>query len=106
MFDDIIDTVSPAWEAMTVPALNTPVQMLSVCDVDGRLRPLRFRYEDGQHQLQTVQVREVLVARELSYVGLQVYQYVCKAACNGLELLFELRYTVRTHRWVLYRMIN
>ena len=87
-------------------ALNLPVEMISLCAVDGVLRPLRFRYEGDGHQLQTVKVNEVLVAKELNYVGIQSYLFICKAFLNDKELIFELRYTVKTHCWVLFRMIN
>ena len=87
-------------------ALNMPIEMISVCAVDGEIRPLRFRYEDDYHKLHIVRVNEVMVAKELNYVGVQSYLYVCKAFINDREIMFELRYEVKTHRWVLFRMIN
>jgi hypothetical protein len=87
-------------------ALNQPIEMISLCTVDGALRPLRFRYEDDGHCLQTIKVNEVLVAKELNYVGLQSYLFICKALSGNQEILFELRYTVKTHNWVLFRIIT
>ncbi len=33
-----------------------PIEMISVCDKDGELRLLCFRYEDGTHRLHMVKV--------------------------------------------------
>ncbi len=87
-------------------ALNLPIEMISICYADGQLRPLRFRYEDNNHSLFTVKIAEILVARELNYVGRQFYQYICKALSAKKEMLFELRYEVKNHRWTLFRFLN
>ena len=31
--------------------------------------------------------------------------FLCKALLEGAEKLYELRYTVRTHRWTLFREV-
>lgn len=84
---------------------NIPVEILTVCGTDGRMQPLRFRLEDENHQLHTVSVRQVLSVKEVQYVGIEAMVYLCRAEFEGRERLFELRYTVRTHRWVLLRMV-
>ena len=84
---------------------NLPVQMIACCDASGAMRPLRFRFEDGTHALRTVQVREVVDCREHSYVGIEAFFFLCRAVLDGQEKLYELKYTVHTHRWALLREI-
>ena len=84
---------------------NIPVEILTVCGTDGRLQPLRFRLEDAAHQLHTVSVEQVISVKEVQYVGIEALVYLCRAKFRQRERLFELRYTVRTHRWVLMRMV-
>lgn len=84
---------------------NIPVEILTVCGTDGRLQPIRFRLEDEAHQLHTVSVGQVISVKEVQYVGIEALVYLCKAEFRGRERLFELRYTVSTHRWVLLRMV-
>lgn len=86
-------------------ALNLPVQVIAHCGLDGELRPLRFRYEDGQHLLHTVSITEVVDCRKIEYVGVEAFTYLCKARQEEREKLFELRYTVRTHKWSLFREV-
>ena len=85
---------------------NMPVQMIAHCDADGSMQPLRFRFEDAEHTLHTVQITQVIDSRRVEYVGMEAYIYLCRAAMWGRERLFELKYTVRTHRWVLFREIH
>lgn len=84
---------------------NVPIQILTVCGVDGALEPVRFRLEDAAHRLHTVSVKQVVSVKEVQYVGIEALIYLCRADFGGRERLFELRYTVRSHRWVLLRMV-
>lgn len=84
---------------------NIPVQMIAHCAADGSMQPLRFRFEDPEHMLCTVQISEVVSSRRIEYVGIEAFLYLCKAVLDGRERMFELKYTVRTHRWVLFREV-
>ena len=85
--------------------VNLPIEMISVCAVDGQMRPLRFRLEDRQRQLVVVPVREVVVSRETDFAGTKIYVYVCQVVLENIEHLVELRYLVKTHRWILFRFL-
>ena len=85
--------------------MNVQIEMICVCAVDGRLTPLRFRMEDEEHCLQTVAIEQVVTAKPIQYAGIDAIQYLCKATLGGKERMFELRYTVRTHRWTLFRVV-
>ena len=49
------------------------VEVISVCDTGGGLRPLRFRFEGEDHQLHRVDIDQVLSTREVSYVGIEAW---------------------------------
>ena len=84
---------------------NLPVQVIVHCGAEGELTPLRFRYEDDKHQLHTVHVEQITDSRRASFVGIETMHYLCKARVDGKEHLYELKYTVQTHKWVLFRQI-
>jgi hypothetical protein len=79
--------------------------MISVCSTDGDIKPLRFRMEDEGHRLCTVPITQVVCSKPLQYAGVDSIQYLCKSVVEGKEKLFDLRYTVRTHRWTLFRVV-
>ena len=85
--------------------MNLQIEMISVCGTDGALTPLRFRMEDEEQCLQTVAISQVVSSRTIQYAGIDAIQYLCKARLAGKERLFELRYTVRTHCWTLFRTV-
>lgn len=84
---------------------NLPVQVLSCCDADGRMEPLRFRLEDEDHLLRTVSISQVIRVSEVRRVGVESLTFLCRAELGGRERLLELRYGLRTHRWVLLRLL-
>lgn len=83
----------------------TKVEMISVCSYDGKLSPLRFRFEDADQYLQTVSVTKILDRREMTYVNVEYFLFICKGVMQERERLFELRYAVTSHKWELFRII-
>ena len=84
---------------------NQPVDVISVCTADGEIRPLRLRMEDEQHQLLRVDIEEIVSMKPVQYVGIEAQIFLCKACVKGREWLFELKYTIRSHNWCLYRRV-
>lgn len=86
--------------------VNIPVQLMAVCNTNGDLIPRWFRYEDGEHCIQSVCIQQVLSWKELEYVGIRILQYICQAEVCGRKRIFELRYHVDSHRWSFFQMLD
>ena len=84
---------------------NMPIDVICVCSACGEIRPLRFRMENEAHKLLRIDIDEVLSTRKIQYVGIEAHIFLCKALVEGKEWLFELKYTIRTHCWCLFRRI-
>ena len=82
-----------------------PVDVICVCSACGEIRPLRFRMEDENHQLLRVDIDEVISMRPIQYVGIEAKLFLCRAVVEGKQWLFELKYTIRSHSWCLYRRV-
>lgn len=82
-----------------------PVDVISVCNADGSIRPLRFRMEDEEHQLLRIDIDEVISCRKVQIVGIEAHIFLCKSTVRGKRWLFELRYTIRSHSWCLLRKV-
>ena len=83
-----------------------PVDVISMCSVDGNIRPLRFRMENEAHQLVRVDIDEVISVKQVQYVGIEAYVFLCRATMQQKQWLFELKYTIRTHVWCLHRSVS
>ena len=82
-----------------------PVDVISVCSADGTIRSLRLRMEDEDHQLLRVDIDEVISSKQIQYVGIEAYIFLCRATVREKSWLFELRYTIRSHSWCLIRKV-
>ena len=76
-----------------------------MCSANGDILPLRLRMEDEDHQLLRVDVEEVISCKKIQYVGIEAHVFLCKATVRDKKWLFELKYTIRSHSWVLQRMV-
>ena len=84
---------------------NTPVDVISVCSADGSIKPLRIRTEDEDHQLLRIDIEEVISCKKIQYVGIEAHVFLCRATIRGKESIFELKYTIRSHNWLLMRKV-
>ena len=66
---------------------NRPVEMISICSTEGRILPVRFRFEAEDRSIRTVSISEVVSTKEISYVGIEAILYFCKAQMEELERL-------------------
>ena len=85
--------------------INTPVDVISMCSANGDIRPLRLRMEAEDHQLMRVDIDEVVSSKPIQYVGIEAILFLCRAMVEEQERLFELKYTIRSHRWQFMRMV-
>lgn len=83
-----------------------PVDVISMCSADGNIRPLRLRIEDDAHQLIRVDIDEVISVKQVQYVGIEAFIFLCRATVEQKRWLFELKYTIRTHVWCLHRSVS
>ena len=82
-----------------------PVDVISMCSANGDILPLRIRLEDEEHQLLRVDIDEVVGSKQVQYVGIEAYVFLCRATVHEKTWLFELKYTVRSHNWTLIRKV-
>lgn len=82
-----------------------PVDVISVCTVDGCIRPLRLRLEEEMQEPVRIDIEDVLKVTEIPHVGVEANIFLCRARPHGKEMLFELKYTFRSHSWCLLRRI-
>ena len=82
-----------------------PVDVISMFSANGDILPLRLRMEDEAHQLFRVDIEEVISSKQIQYVGIEAYVFLCRAKVRGKQWLFELKYTIRSHCWCMQRKV-
>jgi len=86
--------------------MNLPIQTFCICSTIGEFTPLRFRFEDGEHKVQTITIDKILCVKEINYVGREAYVYTCQSIVDDTARLFEIKYTVGSHKWTFYKMLG
>ena len=85
---------------------NVPIQMFSTTNTTGEMIPLKFRFEDQDHTVQTVKIDTILGCQECNYVGQKGIKYVCSTTKEGYEVLFEIKFLLLSHKWILLKVLN
>ncbi len=87
-------------------SLNYPIQMVSAFSTQGEIKPLRFRYEDPEHQIITVDVGKVIARKEMTIGKGGSLIYTCESEIDDTKRMYELRYEIGTHKWVFSGRLN
>lgn len=75
--------------------VNIPIQIISCTDTDGKITPLKFRFEDKSGKLITVNIDKILSSDKIS-MGVN---FVCTSMNYNLQREFRLRYSHVDHTW-------
>lgn len=78
------------------------VDVISLCEADGRLLPLRIRMEDGGQSLR-VDIQRVLSTKDVSKPGREGKVFDCFGKIGNLNCRLELKYCARSQMWLLLK---
>ncbi|MCT4687917.1 MULTISPECIES: hypothetical protein [Vallitalea] len=81
-----------------------PIEMKSVTDVNGTIRPLRFRITDQEERLHTVNVLSIYSVEQSRIAGEKKRIYTCEIQIRDKVRICELRYNLDTTTWELYKV--
>lgn len=77
------------------------VDVISICDAEGEIFPLRMQLVDENRQILRVRIQDAHVAERIQHVGVEAVIFHCRAQVHDRVLSFRLKYTYRSHRWHL-----
>lgn len=67
----------------------------------GSPRPLSFKYEGDDGEIQYVTIAEVISSEDKNYSGIPSKEYWCRAIIGGLMHEFRLIFYIEVCRWVM-----
>ena len=82
-----------------------PVDVICVCSANGDIRPLRLRLFDDALGVLRINIDKVISSRSVQYVGIEATIFLCQAIVGEKQWVFELKYTIRSHSWLLVRKV-
>ena len=84
---------------------NSPIQMMSLTERDGRITPQWFRLETEEHEIRLYRIEQVVSRDEKRYVGIREKQFICKIKMGDMRKTLEVRYNVETQRWRIFQFL-
>ncbi len=86
----------------SIVCVDIPVQMISCTDTNGKITPMKFRFQDKTGELITVTIDKILSEDQAkNRVGIN---FSCAAFVCGSRKTFGLRYNYFAHEWRLARL--
>lgn len=79
------------------------IEMIAYFDKDGKVKPLRFRLEEDDANT-VVKINKIITIEMEKYCGNKMLVYTCSAVINGVEKIFEIKYDIEGHRWILFKI--
>jgi len=86
--------------------VNIPVQMICAVDTNGKISPLRFRYETADHMIETLHIERIISRDEKNYVGIREMQYICTVQIDGYQHILEIRFQVDSQKWRIFQFLS
>ena len=84
--------------------LARPIEVISYTDNNGDIRPLRFRLQVDDEPLKVIKVDKVIIKETEKLAGNTMLIFKCQSFIDNVEKLFELRYEIKTCKWVLFKI--
>ena len=78
-----------------------PVDVISLCEADGQIRPLRVRFQDGDQVYQKFDIDRVIQRDQIRFVGAEAELFLCSATLGEKSFLIWLKYSLRSHSWCI-----
>ena len=88
------------------PEANYTIQLIAVTSTLGDITPIRFRYENGEHELVTVNVDEIHAKKEMTIGKGGSIIYTCASLIDETKMLYQLRYEIGTHKWIFMKKLS
>jgi hypothetical protein len=85
--------ISLEGEAMRV--INEPIKVTAIFNMDGKIEPVKFVYED-----QPVMIQKVLKSYEEKNAISNNLVFVCQHKCSAI---YELKYEIKSNTWYMYK---
>jgi hypothetical protein len=88
---------------MIMKVLGLPIEMIAWFNEGGVPTPMKFKMNRETPPL-VIKVDKVISKEVEKFAGNQMYLYRCQSFINDLERVYELKYEVRTCKWMLFKM--
>lgn len=81
-----------------------PIEVVSYTSNNGDVRPLRFRLQMDDETIKVIKVDKIIVKETEKLAGNIMLVFKCQSLIDDVMKLFEIKYDLKTCRWILYKI--
>jgi len=78
-----------------VKLLNHPIDMIAVFNINGDIKPFKFKYKDKK-----IKVEKIIDIKKEKLAGNRRLVFVCM---TDRKDIYELKYEIDSHKWFLFK---
>jgi hypothetical protein len=86
-----------------VKVVAKPIETIVWFTEDGIAYPIKFKIKDDSDS-QVIAVHQIVQKERERLAGNDMIVYRCQSTIDGEEKLFELKYELKTCKWMLWKM--
>lgn len=80
-----------------------PIDVVAWFDKDGSLHPVRFRILKEEMN-KVIKIDRVISKEKEKLAGNDMIVYSCQSVVNGTYLRYELKYELKSCKWILFKI--
>jgi hypothetical protein len=84
--------------------LAKPIEVVSWTDEKGDIHPSRFRLKKDDESYSVVKIDKIIFKDKEKLAGNEILIFKCQSVINNQQKLYELKYELRTCKWILWKM--
>lgn len=85
--------------------VDKEIEMISITNRHGIIKPIRFRYQSDDDEMQVIKIHKVTEQSKQKMAGKVYIVYKCQAIIDdNCMKIFEVRYFLEKCTWILYKI--
>ena len=81
-----------------------PIEVISVTDTKGNIRPLRFKIINEDESESVIKIDRVICVEREKLAGNQMLVFKCQSVINEVETPYEIKYELSSFKWMLFKI--
>ena len=86
-------------EGIYMKVVSKPIDVIAYCNKHGDIEPIRLRVDD-----KVIKVERILSREIEKLCGNDMEKFTCTSTINKVEKIFEIKYELKTHKWILFKI--
>lgn len=84
--------------------VKKPIEVISYCDMQGNIKPMKFRFQDDDNCWINVKVDKIMKRDIEKLAGYKMLVYTCVSNIEGVQKIYELKCEIDSSKWLLFKI--